>query len=259
MGRQLGRQERALVVALIASLLLWNVPFGGLVLYPFKLFATWLHEMSHGLVMLLSGAGFSHLEIFRDTSGIAYAENGVGGFGRAAIASAGYTGAATLGGFLLVLGQFSRGARRVLYALGVALLVSLIFWVRNDFGMGAVAIAAVACLAAARFASEAVALFLVNFLAAQSCVNAVLDIRVLFRPQLVINGQVVGASDAHNMAAATFGSHWLWAAIWLGWSFLCFYVALRVVYLRQRRASAAAAPEAGGSPVESRPGGVEPG
>ncbi len=259
---ELGRQERALVVALIASLLLWNLPFGGLVLYPFKLFATWLHEMSHGLVMLVSGAGFSHLEIFRDTSGIAYAENGVGGLGRAAIASAGYTGAATLGGVLLVLGQSNRGARGVLYALGAALLVSLLFWVRNDFGMGSVAIAAVACLAAARFASEPIALFLVNFLAAQSCINAVLDIRVLFRPQLVINGQVVGASDAHNMAAASVGSHWLWASIWLGWSFLCFYVALRVVYLRQRRASAAAAPAApaagaSGNPVDGRPGGVE--
>jgi len=206
------------------------------------------------VVMLISGAGFSHLEIFRDTSGIAYAENGVGGFGRAAIASAGYTGAATLGGLLLVLGQSSRGARRVLYALGAALLVSLLFWVRNDFGMGAVAIAAVACLAAAHFASEAIALFLVNFLAAQSCVNAVLDIRVLFRPQLVINGQVVGASDAHNMAAASFGSHWLWASIWLAWSFVCFYAALRIVYLRQRRAAASAG---GGNPIESGPGGVE--
>ena len=249
-----GRQERALVVALIASLLLWNLPFGGLVLYPFKLFATWLHEMSHGMVMLCSGAGFSHLEIFRDTSGIAYAENGVGGLGRAAIASAGYTGAATLGGALLVLGQSSRGARGVLYGLGGALLVSLLFWVRNDFGMAAVGIAALACLLAGRFASERIALFLVNFVAAQSCVNAVLDIRVLFRPQLVINGQVVGASDAHNMAAASFGSHWLWASIWLAWSFVCFYAALRIVYLRQRRAAASAG---GGNPIESGPGGVE--
>jgi hypothetical protein len=31
-----GLQNRALVVALLASLLLWNLPFGGLVLYPFK-------------------------------------------------------------------------------------------------------------------------------------------------------------------------------------------------------------------------------
>ena len=68
----------------------------------------------------------------------------------------------------------------------------------------------------------------------------VLDIRVLFRPQLVINGEVVGASDAHNMATATAGSHWLWASIWLAWSFVCFYVALRVTYLRQRAAVGAA-------------------
>ena len=237
-----GETERALpggghmVVALLASLLLWNLPFGGLVLYPFKLFATWLHEMSHGVVMLVSGAGFSHLEIFRDTSGIAYAEGGVGSLGRAAIASAGYTGASLLGATFLVLGQSERAARRVLFALGGALLLSLLFWVRNDFGIGAVAAAAAFCLLAARFLPERPALYVVNFIAAQACVNAVLDIRVLFRSQLVINGEVVGASDAHNMAAATAGTHIVWASVWLAWSFVCFYAALRVTYLRQRKA-----------------------
>jgi hypothetical protein len=113
--------------------------------------------------------------------------------------------------------------------------VTLIFWIRNDFGIGAVAIGATACLVAGRLASERVALFLVNFVAAQACVNAVLDIRVLFRSQLVINGAVVGASDANNMAAASFGTAWMWAAIWLGWSFLCCFVALRLAYLRQKR------------------------
>jgi hypothetical protein len=34
------------------------------------------------------------------------------------------------------------------------------------------------------------------------------------------------------MASATFGSHWLWASVWLAWSGLCFYVALRVILLR---------------------------
>ena len=226
-------------MALVASLLLWNLPLGGLVLYPFKLLATWLHEMSHGMVMLATGAGFSHLEIFRDTSGIAYAERGVGGFGRAAIASAGYMGAATLGGVLLVLAQSGRRARWVLMAMGVALALSLVFWVRNDFGMGAVAVGALFCLASARLVPEGAALFVVNFIAAQACVNAVLDIRVLFRPQLVINGQVVGKSDAHNMASATFGNHWLWAGVWLAWSFACAYAALRLIYLRRRAAEAA--------------------
>ena len=244
--RVVGLPERALVVALIASLLLWNLPFGGLVLYPFKLLATWLHETSHGLVMLLSGAGFSHLEIFRDTSGIAYAEGGVGPVGRAAIASAGYMGASRLGAVLLVLGQSSRGARGVLLGLTAALALTLLFWVRNEFGITAVALGALFCLAGS-VAGEKVARFLVNFIAAQACVNAVLDIRVLFRPQLVINGEVVGASDAHNMAAATTGSHWMWAAIWLVWSFACFYAALRVTYLRQKRAGEGAATDTSAS------------
>jgi hypothetical protein len=229
------RQERALVVALLASLLLWNLPFGGLVLYPFKLLATWLHEMSHGILMLLTGAGFSHLEIYRDTSGIAFAQRGVGGAGRAAIASAGYMGAAMLGATLLVLGQSARRARAILIGFSIALVLSLIFWVRNDFGMSAVAVAALICMAVSRFSGESAALLLVNFVAAQACVNAVLDIRVLFRPTLVINGEVVRVSDAHNMAAASFGTHWLWAGVWLGFSFACFFVALRVTHLHQRR------------------------
>jgi len=248
-----GRQQRALVAALLASLLLWNLPLGGLVMYPFKLLATWIHELSHGLVMLVTGAGFSRLEIFRDTSGIAFAEHGVGSAARAAIASAGYMGASLCGGVLLVLGQSARGARRVLLGLAAALVLSLIFWVRNRFGVGAVATGAAALLLAAWLAPRTLALFLVNFVAAQACINAVLDIRVLFRPQLVINGAVVDASDAHNMAAHTFGSHTLWATVWLVFSFVCFYAALRIIYLRQKRAAAApAAPLAAAEPGASR-------
>ncbi len=251
------RQERALILALIASLLLWNLPFGGLVLYPFKLLATWLHEMSHGVVMILSGAGFSHLRIFRDTSGIAFAERGVGGLGRAAIASAGYMGAALLGAFLLVLAQTGRRARAILVGFAGALALSLLFWVRNDFGMASVGIGAVTCLLLARFAGQTISLLLVNFVAAQACVNAVLDIRVLFRPQLVINGEAVSVSDAHNMAAASFGSPGMWAGIWLAWSFACFFVALRISYLRQvaatARAAAATPPEPPALAAEAHP------
>jgi hypothetical protein len=145
-------------------------------------------------------------------------------------------GAALLGACLLILGQSGRRARGILIGCAIALALSLLFWVRNDFGMGAVALGALACLVLGRFAGEQVSLLVVNFVAAQACVNAVLDIRVLFRPQLVINGEVVGVSDAHNMAAATFSSHWMWAGVWLVWSFTCFFVALRVIYVRQRAA-----------------------
>lgn len=226
------QRQRALILALLSSLLLWNLPFGGLVLYPFKLLATWLHEMSHGAVMLLSGAGFEHLKIFSDTSGIAQAQNSVGVASRAAIHSAGYMGTALFGAVLLVLGQTRPGARSILAALGAALGLSGLVWIENSFGQSFAYIGCATCIAISLVPSERLALLITNFIAAQACINAVLDIRVLFRTDMVINGQVAGASDAHNMAAATFGNHWLWASIWLAWSCLCFYVALRIVLIR---------------------------
>jgi len=234
-------------LALIASLILWNLPFGALVLYPFKLFATWLHEMSHGIVMLATGAGFDHLEIFRDTSGFAHAQRGVGRAAQAAIASAGYMGTALFGGGLLIVSQTRIGARTVLGLLAISLGASALFWVQNQFGLIAVLVGCAVFTTAALVPSDRLASFAVNFVAAQACINAVLDIRVLFRSSLVINGKIVGASDAHKMAESTFGNHWLWAGIWLAWSLLIFYIALRIMYLRQRRLDAKLEPETDGS------------
>ena len=210
------RQERALVVALLASLLLWNLPFGGLVLYPFKLLATWLHEMSHGVAddadrrRLLAPRDLPRHQRHR----VRRARRGRPG--RAAIASAGYMGAALLGGLLLVLGQSGRGPRAVLLGFAHRARRSrCLFWVRNDFGMGAVAIGALACWSWPASPASGSRCSLVNFVAAQACINAVLDIRVLFRPSWSSTARWSGVSDAHNMAAATFGSHWMWAGVWL--------------------------------------------
>lgn len=230
-------RQRALVVALLASLVLWNLPFGGFVLYPFKLFATWLHEMAHGVTMLIVGAGFDHLEIYRDTSGLAFGARSVSNAARAVIHSAGYVGTAAFGAVFLILGQGQRGARSILGLLALALVTSGLLWVEGTFGLSAVLIAAAAFLLIAIFAGENIAVFVVNFVAAQACVNALLDIRVLFRDNLVVGGETV-LSDAHNMAAASFGSPSMWASIWLAWSLLLFFVALRVIYVLERGARA---------------------
>jgi hypothetical protein len=70
-----GHELRTLALALLGSLLLWNLPSGGVLLYPFKLLATWLHELSHGIAMVLAGAGFDRIVLYRDTSGLAYASS----------------------------------------------------------------------------------------------------------------------------------------------------------------------------------------
>lgn len=227
---------RTVAIALLASLLLWNLPFGGVLLYPFKLLATWLHEMSHGLVMLVTGNGLDRVVIYRDTSGLAHATDQAGPTALAFIASAGYMGTSLWGALLLVVTPTAKAARVALLVFAGLLSLSAMLVIATPpddaFGLYAVGgmagvVAACAVLLPGRW-RVAVA----HFIAAQSCVNALLDIRVLFRPQQIVNG-VPTESDAHSMARSTFGTTepwalYVWAGIWLVWSLVVLYVALRV-------------------------------
>ena len=243
------RQESTtLAIALLASLLVWNLPLGGYVMYPFKLLATWMHELSHGLAMTACGAGFDHILVYRDTSGLAYARSSVGGFGSAVIAGAGYMGTPVWGAVLLVLTHDARTARRALAVLAALLIVTAMFVIaptaaEGEFGPYAIGAIGGAVLVCALVLPARWRLFGAHFLAAQACCNALLDIRVLLRPSQVVGGKVAGASDAHNMAAATFGTTadwavWTWAILWLAWSLAVLFVALRVSGSRAAKSAA---------------------
>ncbi len=235
-------EVRTLAIALLASLLLWNLPFGGVVLYPFKLLATWLHELSHGLAMIVTGAGLDHVEIYRDTSGLAYPSAGTGAFGSAVIAAAGYMGTPLWGALLLVITPTPRAARTALLVLAGLLLLTVVTVIAptpqgDVLGRWALVAIAAAFAVAATVLPARWRLYVAHFVAAQACVNALLDIRVLLRPSQVVGGNVTNASDAQNMAAATFGTTatwavWTWAIIWLLWSLAVLFVALRLVRAR---------------------------
>jgi len=228
---------RTLAFALLASLLLWNLPFGGVLLYPFKLLATWLHELSHGLAMILTGVGFDRVLIYRDTSGLAYGSGEAGRAASAVIAAAGYMGTPLWGAVLLVATPDVRWARRALLVLAGLLALTALTVIDapegDPFGPWAIGAIAAACATAALVVPARLRLAIAHFIAAQSCVDSILDIRVLLRPAQIVGGKVAGASDAHNMAAATFGTTahwavWTWAILWLLWSLAVLYAALRL-------------------------------
>ena len=235
-------------VALLGSLLLWNVPFGAGVLYPFKLLSTWTHEMAHAIAMTVTGAEFQRLDVFRDTSGQAFARSSISGFGGAFIAAAGYMGAPLWGALMLLLARNPRRARLALAGLALVLSASAALMIANRFGQVAMTAIAVPIAAVAVFAPARWAIGVAQLLAAQACVNAVLDIRVLFRPSQVVDGRLLARSDAHEMADLTFGTTddwavWLWAGAWLAWSLLLLFVALRRI-----RIAADAPSDVSGSP-----------
>jgi len=247
---------RTLALALIASLLLWNLPFGGLVLYPFKILATWLHEMSHGLLMIATGAQLDRVVIYRDTSGLSYAVYAVSAPGTAAIAAAGYMGTALWGAVLLVATPTAKSARWALIAIAVLMMATVVFAIvptpeEGRFGQWAISGIAIGLAVCGLVLPPRWRVFGAHFIAAQACINALLDIRVLLRPMQAVNGMLTtGTSDATAMADNTFGTRhpwavWFWAIVWLAWSLAVLYAALRVSGSRAGRSAApVAAPTA---------------
>ncbi len=235
MSRSENREPRGLALALLASLVLWNLPYGGLVLYPFKLLATWLHELTHGLVMILTGCGFNYVLVYRDTSGLAYSDAPMAAWSIPFIAAAGYMGTPLWGALILWLTPTARRARLVIGGLGVLLVLSSFTVIAVDedaFGPWAIGSIGAALVAVALLVPERWRRPFAHFVAAQACINALLDIRVLLRPSQVVGGSTTASSDASNMAFSTFGTTadwavWTWAGIWLAWSLGVLFLALR--------------------------------
>lgn len=119
-----------LAVAALITVILWQMPFGGLLLYPFTILATWFHEMGHGLTAMLLGGSFKQLLIYPNGSGIAV-HTSSGGLGEALVAAGGLLGPPIAGALFILTGRSPHHSRLVIGLLGMALLVSTLIWVRT--------------------------------------------------------------------------------------------------------------------------------
>jgi hypothetical protein len=134
--------RRTLIFAVVAAWLLEHfVPFGRLVLYPFTLLATWVHETGHGLAAIATGGRFDKLVIYADASGYASAAV-VPGWREAVMAAGGLWAPPIVGAALLILSRGARRTRVTLLALALAMLTTLAFWVRSPAGFVAVPLTA---------------------------------------------------------------------------------------------------------------------
>jgi hypothetical protein len=195
-------------LAIVVSLIVNLTPWAPILLYPFKLFTTWVHECAHALVTVLVGGRVTAIAIHPDTSGVTYSLVPAGRGVRGMVASAGYLGAAVVGCLLMAATRVERHAHRILMGLGVFMFVTLVLWMRNVFGIAVVLAWGVTLIALARRGIGHGPRFVLSLLAIQVALNAVYDIRVLF---LVDRGQ----SDARTMAELFPVPAWAWAAVWM--------------------------------------------
>lgn len=220
------RAEGRLLLALILLVVLSNVPYGNYVLYPFALFGTWVHESCHALAALAMGGRVDHIEIFPDTSGLAWTATSSRP-ARAFVSSAGYVGTAIGGACLLLFRRRELAGRIGLATLGALMLLSVLFWVRNGFGLLAVSgIGAALLMAGIRLPTSAAGA-LYTLLAAATSLNAITSVQGLFGTVQLINGEPAGSTDARSVGELLLIPWWAWASGWFVLALACTAIGLR--------------------------------
>lgn len=208
-------RRRALLIAVIAGIIvfiLWNTPqLSQAVLYPFRLFVTYIHEAGHGTMALLTGGRFLGFEIFANGAGQALTAGG----SRLLILPAGYLGAALFGAVLFYLTNTVRYSRSIAIALGIVLLIFSVIFGRFSITALVVGVAFSGVLLVIGWkANRDINILVLNMLAILTGLNAVLDLFFLVGNSGAALGDV--RNDAAAFSAEVFplipGA--VWALLW---------------------------------------------
>ncbi|MDP3277337.1 MAG: M50 family metallopeptidase [Deltaproteobacteria bacterium] len=122
-----------LALASLFFVLISTMSWGRLLLYPFTLVASWVHEMGHGLAALCVGGGFGRLQVFLDATVLAHTAAPLGREGL--VAMAGVMAPAIVGSSIIALSRGPTRARAVLLVLAAAMVLTSVLWVRDVTGL----------------------------------------------------------------------------------------------------------------------------
>jgi hypothetical protein len=228
--------RRSLIVAAAVVFLLRSfVPFGRLILYPFTLLSTWVHEMGHGVAALVGGGRFSSLEIFANASGLAHVTYAPG-WPDALTSLGGLVAPPLVGAAIILAARGPRRARVVLLGLGAAIAASTAIWVRSPAGWVALPLVAAAIVwAGLRFGPER-RLVAAQFLGVVLALDTWTRLDYLFVKTAHVGGQE-RASDIARFAEVVGGPYLVWGLLVAALSLGAVALAL---WLTWRRAPAAA-------------------
>jgi hypothetical protein len=218
------RHWLGLLVLAFALVALWQVPWLGWVAWPFRLFGTFVHELSHGLAAIATGGDFQRFSVHADLSGLAWSAGGI----RVIVSSAGYIGSAIFGGVLIALHARWFSARTLLLGMAVVFGVLCVLFVRNAFGIIAALAITTALLAAGLRLREPWREGLLEVLALQLILDGYNSLFTVLHLSRTGNAQ----TDAAAMAQLTWLPASFWAVLWMLVSTAILFVVLRYAMRR---------------------------
>jgi hypothetical protein len=208
-----------LILASAISIAFWFIPYLSFIVYPFRLFVTFIHEGGHALATLLTLGSVERIVIHQDGSGETYSRGGA----QLLVASAGYLSSTLYGALLLIFCKRGQHVKPVLAATSAVILCLTVLYVSGIFGWLAGIAIATSLIFVTLVARPRAAHFFLSFLAVQCSLNALYDLRTLF----LVSAYSNGPSDAVNMYRMTLIPPIVWAVTWLGVSLLTLFMALR--------------------------------
>jgi hypothetical protein len=209
-----------LLGATALTIVISQLPSGYLVVYPLRLFVTFIHEGGHALAALLTLGSVERLVIQPNASGETYTYGGLS----ILISSSGYLASTAYGAGLLTLLHDSSRAKAVLTVTAAIILTLTGFFAADSFSLFiGIALTGLLIWVAIGWSARWAHFFL-SFLAVQCCLNALYDLKTLFE----ISASTNLHSDAVNMQEATTIPAIFWASFWIILSLLALVIALRM-------------------------------
>jgi hypothetical protein len=213
-------RRRALLLALVGMVIvffLWNIPQLDFILYPFRLFVTFVHEAGHGLASLVTGGQFHGFEVYGNGAGQAITSGG----SRVLILPAGYLGAALFGAVLFYLVNTLPYPRTISRILGVVLVVFSLLFSRLISAQFIVSIApfvgvisGVALFLLGSRGSRDLNILVLNILAMLTALNVVMDLVQLVQFSNIGLGQLRNDAAAFSAEFTPAIPAAMWALIW---------------------------------------------
>lgn len=198
----------------VFTIILWRIPYGMILLYPFTILSTWFHEMAHGIMALILGGNFHQLEINSNGSGLAMWSGDLflGNVGKALVAAAGPLGPTVAGAILIILSKKDKYIKTILYVFSAMLISSVILWVRSIYGIPVIVIIAILIFFAAHNMQPKKQKLLLIFLGIQSFLSIFLSIGYLLSQEAFIDNKY-HISDTGVIAENLFLPYWIWGGV----------------------------------------------
>ena len=190
-----------------------------MILYPVRLFVTFLHELGHALGAVLTGGSVDAIQINSDGSGWTR----TGGGNRAVTIMGGYFGSALFGNSMLYLSTRSKSITRfTLTTLAVAMIFTGFIWFNSLYTSGILIIFAIVLYILAWKTSASRAILM--FLGLVSILYIIQDFNVGPRSDL----------EAYANELRIFPPQ-VWMYIWLGIVIILFYLNLKLLFGKSKR------------------------